>query len=192
MMMRYRLAFLLLLGLALPARAQVTTSHLILPSYGGTNGLVFYAAANTLYCYRLPARLGITNATKIAGAVVSSSSSCTTSWAIYPDDDAGTALAILTASCTTAGIKTATGLTPFSLVQGTIYRFCGCMTKTDARYLGIAEHGTAGMTKGDILSPGSVRAGTATNACSTGVAPTTTGTISTVTTQPVPMMLVEN
>src|SRR5437868_9328417 len=81
------------------ASAQVTTTHLLLPSYGGSQPERCAITANQMCCWRFRARLGITNATKMAAAMITgggTGDSCGA--AIYPDSASGAALGRMTQS----------------------------------------------------------------------------------------------
>lgn len=181
---------LTLLLLASTAAAQTVTSHLLLPAYGGSQ-IQSWPGVDVLVCATLPARMGITTATKMAGAVnTNGAAGAICSWAIYPDDDAGTLLANVTSTCTAYGIKTST--VSVSLVQGTFYRFCTCSNKT-GQYLGIYELDTSTpFEKNQAMNAATTRIGRATNGCTSGALPSTTGALSTTSTVMPPMMLLEN
>jgi hypothetical protein len=190
---------LLLLLLAVPAFAQDVTTHLLLPSYGGSN-FVHYQTTSMI-CWRVPARLGITNATKVAGAApVTGGSGCVAGFAIYADDDAGARLGYATGNCTLDAIISNAANPAFSLVQGTTYRLCTCSNHTGAWYLGVWETSVpntpvlVGTTKAELLNNVTTHAGLAATACAVGVPPLTTGALSTPSylDQLIPLILVEN
>ena len=98
--------------------------------------------------------------------------------AIYPDSDGGSSIASFSASCTGSGVISSTSLS-FSLVAGDIYRLCYCGSSGTSPTWNVArEIATSGINRTDQLRNAVTTGhGTAANSCSTGVPPSTTGTI---------------
>lgn len=184
-----RLALLLALALARGAAAQSTTTHLVWPSYGGTDFRYWTAVKNELWCWRLPTPHGITNATKLAlGFNSRGPAGCVAGVGIYDDDDAGARRAVSAHDCTTSGVKGTTGIAAFSLVEAAVYRVCTCITysgspgaTTTPSFTSIFDRGEdfggVGFSKALSLNANSARIGIAANPCLSGVPPTTTGGI---------------
>lgn len=191
---------LLLLAFVMPVQAQVVTSHLILPSYGGSYSAAWSTTTpNEMRCFRFSARLGITNATKMAAGIqVGNGTGGICGWAIYADGAAGARLASMSVGCATALIVLQTGMTPFSLVQGTTYRFCTCSSKAAGSYLSVYDqqgqkNTSVSPAQSELLNAsGTLRAASATNPCVVGVPPLTTGVLVTATLRPPPFFLLEN
>ena len=145
-----------------------------------------------MYCHVVVAPFSI-NGTKLAAAVTSSSGSAQTcGFAIY-NADGSTQLAEIAASCTAAGILTVTGQT-INLTAGTEYTICHCRSATNVSntYLTAMNSATAGMNYGpDFLGAATAHAYEATNTCTTGNPPATTGGSAGATTQGPPILVIE-
>lgn len=195
-----RRAVLLVLLTTQLAAAQAVTSHLILPSYGGTDYERYSSGpgANILVCWRLPAPLGINNATKLAAGAGNGTGAVTCGFAIYRDGDSGNQLISAVGNCTTGGGGPITGtaplLIPFSITQGEILRLCTCASTTAGfiSYLGIWETATNVENKDALLNAlVTTHAAQAANPCVSGTPPTTTGALSTTVSIMPPVMLLE-
>lgn len=141
--MTRRLALALLalaLLLAPPARGQPTPRKMFLPGYTSTAGSSSLGASLGLYCWTFAAERTVTNFTKMAGYLTGSHASNTCAFAVYENGDAGAKLANVVGSCGTGGVLGATGLTPFTLTSGTLYRMCACANAADTiSYLSVQQ-----------------------------------------------------
>ena len=185
-----RLALLLLL-LARVAAAGNSTTFIWLhdrPMNASTGNTNMVGHANILCASFVPA-IGITNATTMAWDITSAAGvpgGAKCSFSIYKDDGS---LQIATSggiACDTAGVKVATGITPFTLAAGQKYQLCGCAsTGADPMMLGYRT-----LTMFNQLSNPLHLQGT--NGCNgtTGAAPATIGTISGQTPLTMPIVLV--
>lgn len=198
-------ALLLLLALVSPAFGQATPGKFLLPGLTGVlagTGWTSPTVANTLYCWTVPAPLSITNATKLAAYLSNNQPGTNISFAIYPDNDAGTVLAFKTGGAV-QGVFSATGLTPFSLTAGTLYRLCHCAaTGNIVAYMEVNQSQTCCQ---DVPVTALIQAfhptylGTAANSCTAGTAalPATTGALTADIASPgraakrIPILLVE-
>ena len=182
----------------LPASAAEVVK-LLLPGLVWAEGYN-YVAGGTLYCTTVPAEHSVTGATKFAGYVTKGNTNpC--GFAIYPNADNGTVLARVSGACA-LGAMTATGLAPYNIVGGTLYRICTCAQAggSVAGYLSVAQAVTCCQDHNVtqlIQAFHPTYHGTATNSCANGVPPSTTGAITADTTSPgrnapqVPLVLIE-
>lgn len=192
-------ALAILLALVSFAQAQSTPRRVILPGLGHVRqDHRTSIAANVMVCGVAPAPSNIT-ATKLAGSIAAgSASNC--GFAVYENSDSGARLATATGTCTSPLMK-ASGLAPFNLVAGTLYRICACAQAVDGLiYHGIAQAAACcqdyNLTQ-LIQQYHSEYFGTAANLCSSGAPPATTGTITGFAVSPgrnaplFPMVMVE-
>ncbi len=133
---------------------------------------------------------GIDNATAIAFQVtggLGGGSFCSVT--IYTDDGTSTVATTGALSCATSGPKAATGLSAFTLTEGTKYQVCICASATGGSYL-------TGLPAGTVLADlENVFAGVplgsiAANTCTAGAAPASTGALSQGGVNP-PIVLIE-
>lgn len=193
------LLFVLTLLVGLHAEAQVTTPHLILPTYGGVENqrLSSLSAANALHCWRLPTRLGVTGATKMASGMTVGTGVAGTviGFGIYPDSDTGPAFATISGAANLTGPVSATGLPSFALTEAQIVRLCVCASSNAAGfggYIGIFEAAAAASNKDALVNVNVTRAAIGASVCTVGVPPSTTGALSTlITVLMPPVILVE-
>jgi hypothetical protein len=184
--MRTRL-LLLLLALTLPAWPQSTPRRLFLPGLGHVrHDRRNTRPADVMICGVAPAEYTIT-ATKIAGHIAAAAPDETCGFALYPNGDASMGLAYAFGSCA-GGPLTQSGLSPFTITAGLLYRMCVCGQNTNgAIYSGIAQ---AAACCQDFNLTQLIQTfhpeyfGTATNGCTAGVPPTSTGAIIPDTTTP--------
>lgn len=182
-----RLVLLVVLGLGLVGDADAGNRKLILPTYTGTNGNSGFVTADTLYCWTIVAPGSLT-ATKFAAYLASNNPTATASFALFPDNDAAAALASVTGPAI-GGSFGQSGLTPFSLVAGTLYRVCGCgsVGSSGIKYLGV-EQATACCQDFNLTQLvqtfHATYVGTAANSCTSGTLPGTTGAITADATSP--------
>ena len=174
----------LIVVLLFAVTAYATAPKLLLPTLGGTIAEVYPSGsgtANVLVCATVPAEHGLANVSKIAfynPGTQSLSDTCAA--AVYPDSDGGTKLGGVSAPCA-AGVISATGLTPFSITEGTLYRICVCSTagNTTTKYLAVRDdYGTAGNYHLPALgNTFATHYGAGANTCTSGVLPSTTGAL---------------
>ena len=147
-----------------------------IPSARG-NGDSFPGTANKLRCLDFVPVMGITNATKISYITVGTWNA-TVGFALYALG--GTSQLMSTSTAVAAPATTmVTGITPFSLSAGSIYRGCWCASTNSASYQGADTVGgvaTAGSVI-PILNSFSIHGPLATNTCTAGVPPLTTGAL---------------
>lgn len=192
----------LILMVAFATLAHATPVKLLLPTWGAaTTDSTFppnSGANDPMVCATIAAPFSRGNFTKLGIYISSSAPADTLGAAIYPDDDAGAPIATLSQPGGPAAVITQSGLTPFALVGGTLYRTCVCSTNGGSfgsAYLGIAH------TIGDYDLTKLIQAfhpeymGIAANPCVVGVPPSTTGAIAPDTTtnthRQIPVILVQ-
>jgi hypothetical protein len=173
-MMAMRILLLLFLWTRLAGAVDSPTAILspttVIPSVQATES---FNSANTLVCNDWVPMLGITSATKLAWKVTGSS---TTSGVAVYSNGGGTQLAV--ASATGTGIQSATGLTPFTLAPGGLYRTCWCATSASTFAAAAVRLAGFPFNPIDLLfNTFGNHAGTAANPCVAGVPPATTGTL---------------
>ena len=138
-------------------------------------------SSGALVCVRAAPRYGDASATTLA-AGFSGIAATSCGLAVYPDADAGTALASGSAPCTTRGIVRITGLS-YTLDAGTTYRWCLCAPGSQ-NYLGAVAL-TGRMTA--LLRAFTSSVVATGNLCTAGVPPTTTGPLTGVSTLGAPV-----
>ena len=176
---------LLLRGVALAAILQEVLPGIAAVAQSQT------PVANVLYCAAVPAYKTFTG-TKFAGDVYTADAGSTTGFGIYPDANGGTALATVSGSSAAIAVITGTGFS-IPLVVGTYYRICACTTSTLVRYTS-ARTLVAGGTfasQNDLMNAATPMIGTAANACTAGVPPSTTGAITANNNVAIPIVLIE-
>jgi hypothetical protein len=174
----------LLLWLALTASAWAqSTTHLWSPSSGvhpDFYGSSSFNTANVLNCFAWTPTEGLTNATTMSFFLTGGAGGSTAcSFAIYNADGSTRLGTTGSVNCGAGGAKVVTGITPFTLVQGTKYQVCNCVAVSGGTYAAAAAGPSTGI---ELLQNAlSVKlANSAANACTSGVAPATTGALSAV------------
>ena len=180
---------LLFLFLVRPTWAGNSTTFIWLhdrPMDASTGNTNMVGGANVLCASFVPA-IGITNATSMSWDITSAAipgAKC--SFSIYNDDGS---IQIATSggiACDSTGVKTATGITAFTLAAGQKYQLCGCgSTGADPQVLGYKTLGIFNQLANPLHLKGS-------NGCNavTGAAPATIGTITSQTPLTMPIVLV--
>ncbi len=162
----------------LVARAAFGAAPTIYPIYPTSETGFTSGAALHLACGRFVAVSARTGATKLAVNIKTGyGGGVLGGWALYPDDDALPPLASVGAvDVSLAGIKTATGLTPFSTSGGTTYRACFCATANSGTYF--APKWTATTGTAALMNAFSAVVGRASNDCDASAnPPASTGAI---------------
>ena len=174
-MMRLFAGVLLLVSTAMGA------DKVILPGPASGLGYAMTYAADALLCWTVAPTYPIINATKLGAYLNSTDANSTTiSIAIFPNSDSGTALASKTGLGISGDFKV-TGLTPFSITAGTLYRLCMCGASANVIALSAVQRAPYCCDTRPIT--GLMQAleptfyGTAANSCTTGALPATTGVI---------------
>jgi len=157
---------------------------MMIPSTNPSFANSAFAATGTLYCTRFHAEFSMPSITRFYVTVIGTSGSGTVGAALYTDDDSGSQTRLATTggvSGASGGVIATTGITPFAMTKGTVYRICGCTTDTGAHLATVtAIAATGGL--GSISNVVTAWVGTAANSCSSGVPPATTGAITGTTT----------
>jgi hypothetical protein len=170
---------LLLLLLTGSAWAQSTT-HLWFPSSGVHPGFYGSSSFNTtdvLDCFAWTPTEGLVNATTIGFFLTGGAGGSTAcSVSLYNFDGSSRLATTGALNCGASGPKSVTGLTPFTIVEGTKYQVCNCVALSGGTYAGAA----AGVSNGIELLQNSLSvplASSAANTCTAAVAPATTGAL---------------
>jgi hypothetical protein len=132
-----------------------------------------YTWSTAVRCFDFVLPMGIASATKMNWGE-SGSFSITCDVGIY--DAAGTTKLASAGgvTCTNStNPTTVTGLSSFSLVAGTTYRLCWCGSGSSGSYRALAAATGARVDSAEISSAFTVRQGTASESCSSGVLPST-------------------
>jgi hypothetical protein len=119
---------LLLVLLAAPARAQVSTTENWIPSRPDGASTQTWLGT-TLVCFAWPANFTGTGYTQIAFFITTGLGATNTcSWSIYTAESAGGNLVATTGAldCSASGVKIGTGITPFAINKGVKYQICTC------------------------------------------------------------------
>ena len=169
------LAVVALVGVA----AAQTVGRAVVPFGGLWDNVPVSAVAGQLRCFVYPAPYTITGATHLSGSLTVARAGSFVGLSIYPNSDSAAPLASIAVSSTTAGVITAT-VASFSLTAGTVYRWCACGAHNSIQIMGIQNGGGAGDLASQLMNAGGTRFGLATNTCTSGAAPSTTGTLSTI------------
>jgi hypothetical protein len=170
MSMRYLLLVLLLARLAGATDSSIgilspTTS---MPSTVSGS----FGAANVLFCVDWVPMLGIANATKLAWKITGGST--TSGVAVYA---VGGTQELAEGTTTGTGLQTVTGLTPFSLTAGGLYRTCQCSTGGSS-FAGAAIQLSTGFATNPVVALFNTfgnHMGNAANPCVAGNPPSITG-----------------
>jgi hypothetical protein len=180
--MTRRLLLLFLLW-TVPAWGQSTT-HLWSPSsgvhpdfYGSSN----FNTADVMNCFAWTPTEGLTNGTTMAFFMTGGaggSNAC--SFTLYSADGTTQMATTGAINCGASGAKSVTGLTPFTIVQGTKYQVCNCVAVSGGTYAGADPGPSSGIELLQNALSGAPLATTAANGCTVAVPPATTGALSAV------------
>lgn len=146
------------------------------PAIDPAGGEVAVLAANGMRCATFVARDSIKAATNLAHYVSTLGGNCST--CLYSED--GTTLiaplvsgvAATASDCTGTGVKTMTGLDPFTLAKGTRYRLCTTSSSNLTKWFKGPYYASV------LANAVATTAGTAANSGTSGKCPTATGSLS--------------
>jgi len=171
-----RLGLLLILCLARVVGAVDSPTGILSPttSTPATASAANFPAADVLFCVDWVPMMGITNATELAWKVTGGST--TSGVAVYA---VGGTIELAEGTTTGTGLQTVTGLTPFSLTAGGLYRTCHCST-SGSTFAGASIQLATGLANDPvqlIFNSFGNHIGTAANPCVGGDPPATTGAL---------------
>lgn len=146
----------------------------------------FAGTDDVMQCVDWIEKVGIDDATSIE-IEVSGAAGTSSSLTIYSSGGAAVIATTGVQNWSSTGVKTITGLTAFDLVAGTQYRMCWCRDGTGGT-LRSATNATLTVIGGwhNALA---THMGTAANTCTTGSAPSSTGSLSSANSQ-IPLVTV--
>jgi hypothetical protein len=129
--------------------------------YPGTDQQTALPGANVMLCAVYQVTASVTGSR--LSASFAGSGNC--AFAIYDNDDTGTAVATIQGTCPNPGIVADTTAN-FTLNAGALYRFCLCSDQATTKYLGLQAHEMSWLADAFTLAVGK-----STTTCGAGATP---------------------